>query len=65
MLVAHLVSHLSRRLDVMAQLRRRIIQEREMMKPELNRITAALRNLTPMQRRVVTAELASLDKQQA
>ena len=34
-----------------------------MRKPELNRITAALRKLTPMQRRVVAAELASLDAQ--
>lgn len=34
-----------------------------MRKPELNRITAALRNLTPMQRRVVAAELAALDAQ--
>jgi hypothetical protein len=41
----------------------RVIQEHEMRKPELNRITAALRNLTPMQRRVVAAELASLDRQ--
>ena len=34
-----------------------------MRKPELNRITAALRNMTPMQRRVVATELASLDAQ--
>ncbi|MFN3398636.1 MAG: IS1 family transposase, partial [Sulfurimicrobium sp.] len=34
-----------------------------MRKPELNRITAALRNMTPMQRRLVAAELASLDTQ--
>ena len=49
---------------VAAQLRR-VIQEPGMRKPELNRITAALRNLTPMQRRVVAAELALLDKQPA
>jgi len=36
-----------------------------MRKPELNRITAALRNLTPVQRRVVAAELAALDAQPA
>jgi transposase-like protein len=36
-----------------------------MRKPEFNRITAALRNLTPMQRKVVAAELASLDAQPA
>jgi transposase-like protein len=46
----------------MAQLRR-IIQEREMRKPELNRIMAALRNMTLMQRKLVAAELASLDAQ--
>jgi transposase-like protein len=34
-----------------------------MRKPELNRITAALRKLTPMQRRFVAAELAALDAQ--
>ena len=34
-----------------------------MRKLELNRITASLRNLTPMQRKVVAAELAALDAQ--
>ena len=34
-----------------------------MRKPELNRITAALRQLTPVQRKVVAAELAALDAQ--
>lgn len=34
-----------------------------MRKPELNRITAALRHMTPAQRRVVAAELAALDAQ--
>ena len=48
----------------MTQLRQ-VIEEREMSKPELNRITAALRNLTPLLRRVVAAELASLDRQPA
>jgi transposase-like protein len=51
-------------LDVMAQLRR-VIQELEMGETELNRITAALRNLTPMQRKVVAAELASLGREPA
>ncbi|MDP2828606.1 MAG: IS1 family transposase, partial [Sulfuricellaceae bacterium] len=36
-----------------------------MRKPELNRITAALRNMTQMQRKVVAAELAALDAQPA
>ena len=36
-----------------------------MRKPELKRITAALRQLTPAQRKVVSAELASLDAQSA
>lgn len=34
-----------------------------MRKPELNLITAALRNMTPVQRKVVAAELAALDAQ--
>ena len=34
-----------------------------MRKPELNRITAALRQLTPVPRKVVAAELAALDAQ--
>ncbi len=62
--VGHVVSHPRRILDVMAQLRR-VIQEWEMRKPELNRITKALRNLTPVQRKVVAAELAALDAQPA
>ena len=36
-----------------------------MRNPELKRITAALRQLTPVQRKVVSAELASLDAQPA
>lgn len=44
---------------------RRVFQEPEMRKPELKRITAALRQLTPAQRKVVSAELASLDAQPA
>jgi transposase-like protein len=39
------------------------MQERNMRKAELNRITAALRKLTPDQRKRVGAELASLDAQ--
>lgn len=34
-----------------------------MRKPELNRITAALRQMTPIQRKAVAAELAALDAQ--
>ena len=64
MWVGHVVSPLAQILDVMVQVRR-VIQEREMRKPELNRITKALRNLTPMQRKVVAAELAALDAQPA
>ncbi len=36
-----------------------------MRKPELKRITAALRQLTPVQRKIVALELASLDAQPA
>jgi hypothetical protein len=61
-LVAHVESQPWLTLDVMAQLRR-VIQELEMGETELNRITAALRNLTPMQRKVVAAELASLGRE--
>jgi transposase-like protein len=63
-MAGHVVSHQKRILDVMVQLRR-VIREREMRKPELNRITQALRNLMPMQRKVVAAELAALDVQPA
>jgi transposase-like protein len=42
---------------------RRTMQEFIMRKAELNRITAALRKLTPEQRKRVAAELASLDAQ--
>jgi len=41
------------------------MQEAEMRKPELKRITAALRQLTPDQRKSVAVELAALDAQQA
>ena len=36
-----------------------------MRKSEFNWITAALRNMTPVQRKLVAAELASLDRQPA
>jgi hypothetical protein len=36
-----------------------------MRKPELKRMTAALRQLTPAQRRLVATELAALDTQPA
>ena len=64
MLVAHLMSLPERILGYTAQVRR-ILQEPEMRKTELKRITAALRQLTPAQRRVVSAELAELSAQPA
>jgi transposase-like protein len=39
------------------------MQETEMRKPELKRITAALRQMTPVQRKIVAVELAALDAQ--
>jgi transposase-like protein len=62
MLVARLVSPRVRILHGVARVRR-ALQERNMRKAELNRITAALRKLTPDQRKQVAAELASLDGQ--
>jgi hypothetical protein len=41
------------------------IQEPDMKKPELNRMTAALRQLTPVQPKIVANELAALDAQPA
>lgn len=64
MLVAHLVSLPERILGHPAQVRR-VLQEPEMRKPELKRITAALRQLTAEQRKVVSAELAELSAQPA
>ena len=64
MLVARLVSPLRRKLHGVARVRRSM-QERYMRKAELNRITAALRKLTPDQRKRVAAELASLDARPA
>ena len=64
MLVAHLVSLPERILGYTAQVRRNL-QALEMRKPELKRITAASRQLTPVQYKVVSAELASLDAQPA
>jgi hypothetical protein len=64
MFVAHLVSLLERILVSTTQVRR-VFQEAEMRKPELKRLTAALRQLTPVQRKIVSAELASLDAQPA
>jgi len=63
-LVAHLVSLPERILGYTAQVRRNL-QALEMRKPELKRITAASRQLTPVQYKVVSAELASLDAQPA
>lgn len=48
----------------MARVRNTIL-ELDMRKPELNRITAALRKLTPIQRKIVAVELAALDAQPA
>ena len=64
LLVAHLVSLLGRILGGMAQVRR-IIQASEMRKFELKRITVALRQMSPAQRKVVATELAALDTQPA
>ena len=64
LLVAHLVSLSGRILGGMAQARR-IIQESEMRKFELKRITVALRQMSPAQRKVVATELAALDTQPA
>ncbi|MFZ1548440.1 MAG: IS1595 family transposase, partial [Candidatus Nitrotoga sp.] len=36
-----------------------------MRKPELKRMTAALRQLSPVQRKIVASELAALDAQPA
>src|ERR1039457_4133491 len=44
---------------------RRAMQEPAMRKPELNRITAALRQMTAVQRKIVAVELAALDAQPA
>ena len=44
---------------------RLFIQELDMRKPELNRITAALRQMTPIQRKIVAVELAALDAKPA
>jgi transposase-like protein len=63
-LQAHLVSLCLGILGGMAQVRREA-QERKMRKLELKRITAALRQMTPIQRKVVSAELAALDVQPA
>ncbi len=62
MLVAHLVSLLKWILGGTVQVRR-VIQELEMRKPELKRIVAALRQLSPVQRKVVAVELAALETQ--
>ena len=43
----------------------RFMREAEMRRPELKRITAALRQLTPDQRKRVAVELAVLDAQPA
>ncbi len=51
-------------MDGMAQMRR-TIQEPEMRKFKLNRITAALRELTAVERKVVAAELVAMDVQPA
>ena len=48
----------------MAQVRR-INQELQMRKRELKRITDALKQLIPTQRKAVSAELAALDAQPA
>ena len=40
-------------------------QEPKMRKPELKRMTAALRQLSPVQRKIVASELAALDAQPA
>jgi transposase-like protein len=63
-LVAHLVSLPERILGVMAQVRR-AIQESKMRKFQLKQITAALRQLSPTQRKIVATELAALDAQPA
>lgn len=59
-----MVSLTERILDVMAQVRR-VIQECVMRKFELKRITSALRQMSPSQRKIVATELAALDAQPA
>ena len=64
MLVAHVVSYRVWIMCVTARVRW-VTQEPEMRKPELKRITAMLRQLSPVQRKIVANELAALDAQPA
>ena len=61
-LVAHLVSHSAWILNVTVGVRR-AMQETEMRKPESKRFTAALRQMTSLQRKIVAVELAVPDAQ--